>query len=426
MPVMTRIRPTPSAATSAAQSAPLLVATDGHDRSDGAVRAALALLDPGMTCHLVAVLPPLPVVTPEAQVPITTELLADRRADLRRDIEEQLVRLEPSPRVKIVVEVLDGDPATTIARVARRVRAKLIVAGLGRHKLVDRLFGAETTLSLMRTSSIPVLAVGPSFTAVPKRIVVAADFSEPSLRAARHALSIAGSGATVDLVHVSPREPRATAWESWGAEYERCARVALARMQSKLRIPVGVSINHVLLRGDPATEVLNHATVVGADLIVTGSHGHGFVARMLIGSVATKIVRASRFAVLTVPHMVALRREDTAAEPSSIMLLPRDDWDTRLDAFTRRNVARPVVIEVDDPELGARAQEHGYPFAGASYDRHDQQVHLMLGELGDRTRHLSRSIRGVTSMDVISDGQGRDLALRIAHGVGETLVTFTR
>lgn len=425
MPVTT-IKPSPSAATPGTQSAPVLVATDGHERSDGAVRAAFALLDPGGTCHLVAVLPPLPIVTPEAQLPITMEVLARRRAELHRDIDEQLVRVEPSPRMKIVVEILDGDPATTITRVARRIRAKLIVAGLGRHKMVDRLFGAETTLSLMRTSSIPVLAVGPSFTAMPKRIVIAADFSEPSIRAARHALSIAGSGATVDLVHVSPREVRATAWASWGAEYERTARVAMTRMQSKLRIPVGVSINHVLLRGDPATEVLEHATVVGADLIVTGSHGHGFVARMLIGSVATKIVRASSFAVLTVPHMVALRQEDNAAEQSSIMLLPRDDWDTRLDAFTRRNVARPVVIEVDDPEIGARAQEHGYPFAGASYDRHDHQVHLMLGELGDRKRHLSRSIGDVMSMDVISDGQGRDLALRIAHGVGETLVTFTR
>jgi nucleotide-binding universal stress UspA family protein len=390
------------------------------------MRAAFALLDPGMTCHLVAVLPPLPIVTPEAQLPITMEFLAGRRAELHRDIEEQLVRVEPSPRLTIVVEILDGDPATTIARVARRIRARLIVAGLGRHKMVDRLFGAETTLSLMRTSSIPVLAVGPLFTAAPKRIVVAADFSEPSIRAARHALSIAGRAATVDLVHVGPREVRATAWEPWGAEYERTARVAMDRMQSKLKIPVGVSINHVFLRGDPATEVLEHAALVGADLIVTGSHGHGFVARMLIGSVATKIVRASSFAVLTVPHMVALRQEDNAAEQSSIMVLPKDDWDTRLDEFTRRNVARPVVIEVDDPEIGARAQEHGYPFAGASYDRHDHQVHLMLGELGDRKRHLSRSIGDVASMDVISDGQGRDLALRIAHGVGETLVTFTR
>ena len=426
MPILTGTRPSPSAAPTSEQRATVLVATDGQERSDGALRAALALLEADGTCHLVAVLPPLPIVSPEAQLAITMEVLAGRRADLHRDIEEQLVRVEPSPRMKIVVEILDGDPATTIARVARRIRAKLIVAGLGRHKMVDRLFGAETTLSLMRTSSIPVLAVGPSFTAAPKRIVVAADFSEPSIRAARHALSIAGNAATVDFVHVGPGGMPATAWELWGAEYDRRARVAMVRMQSKLKIPAGMTINHVFLRGDPAHEVLNHATLVRADLIVTGSHGHGFVARMLIGSVATRIVRASTFAVLTVPHMVALRQEDNAAEPSAIMLLPKDDSYTRLDEFTRRNVARPVVIEVDDPEIGARAQEHGYPFAGASYDRQDHRVHLMLGELGDRKRHLSRSIGDVTSMDVISDGQGRDLALRIAHGVGETVVTFTR
>lgn len=417
------MRKTASAPT---QDAPVLVATDGHERSDGALRAAFSLVNPGMTCHLVAVLAPLPIVTPEAQLPITSEILASRRAELHRDIEEQLARVGPPPEMKIVVEILEGDPATTIARAARRIRAKLVIAGLGRHKMLERLFGAETTLSLMRTSSVPVLAVGQAFKTPPQRIVVAADFSEPSIRAARHALSVAGAGATVDLVHVGPREVRATVWESWGTEYERSAKVAMTKMQSKLRIPNGVTINHVFLRGDPATELLQHATLVDADLIATGSHGHGFVARMLIGSVATKIVRASSFAVLTVPHMVALRQEDAATEPSSIMLLPRDDWDARLDDFTRRNVGRPVVLEVEDPEIGARAQEHGYPLAGVSYDRHDHQVHLMLGELGDRKRHLSRSIGDVTSMDVIGDGQGRDLGLRIAHGVGETLVSFTR
>jgi hypothetical protein len=79
---------------------------------------------------------------------------------------------------------------------------------------------------------------------------------------------------------------------------------------------------------------------------------------------------------------------------------------------------------VDDPELGAQAQEHDYPLLGASYDHHDGRVELMFGELGDVRRHLSRSIGGVSGIDVLSSDRGRDIALRIEHGTGQTLLTF--
>lgn len=426
MSAMTSARRRPDARMTSTSNGSILVATDGHEQSDGALRAALSLLAPHATCYLVAVLPPLPIVTPEAQLAITSEFLAGRRFDLHRDIEAQLARVAPAPEAKITVEILDGDPAISIARLARSLRPRLIIAGLGRHKLVDRLFGAETTMSLMRRASVPVLAVGPSFTGAPQQIVVGMDFSEPSVRATRHALSIAGPGATINLVHVGPAVVRATTWEQWGTEYERSARVTMTKMQSRLNVPSGVTINPVFLRGDAAAELLGYAALVGADLIATGSHGHGFVARMLIGSVAARIVRATTVPLLTVPHMIALRDAGDGTMPSALMLLPRDHWDIRLDEFTRRNLGRPVVLEVDDPDLGARAQEHGYPLAGATFDRHDHQVHVMLGKVGDRKHHLTRSIANVTSMDVISDGQGHDLGLRIAHGAGETIVTFTR
>jgi nucleotide-binding universal stress UspA family protein len=426
MTVSPRIHSEPArVAATQPPEAPVLVATDGKERSDGAVRAAFGLAKPGTELRLIAVLPSLPIVTPEAQLPITPEFLSSRRAELHRDIERQIERIGLPEDRKVVFEIIDGDPAATIVRAARRTKARLIVAGLGRHRMIDRLFGAETTLSLMRTASVPVLAVGPRYKSAPMRIVVGTDFSEPSLRAARHAVAIAGAGAVIDLVHVAPGEI-GPVWKAWNTEYERNAKVMMTKLEAKLRVPDGITINHVLLRGDPAPGLLDHAAEIGADLIATGSHGHGFVARMLIGSVATQVVRASTVAVLAVPHMAALRQEDTAGEESSVMLLPRDDWDLRLDHFTRRNGGRPVVIEVEDPEIGARAQEHGYPLAGVSYDRHDHQVHVMLGALGDRKRHLSRNIGDVTSIDVITDGLGRDLGLRISHGAGETVVSFTR
>jgi hypothetical protein len=107
-----------------------------------------------------------------------------------------------------------------------------------------------------------------------------------------------------------------------------------------------------------------------------------------------------------------------------VSALDRPEWSRALDEFTRRNVGRRGVLEVDDPEIGAQAQEHDYPLLGATYDRNDGRVELMFGELGDRDRHLSRSIGNVGRIDVLTDERGRDIALRIGHGAGQTLLTF--
>src|SRR4029078_11602825 len=95
--------------------------------------------------------------------------------------------------------------------------------------------------------------------------------------------------------------------------------------------------------------------------------------------------------VLTVPHAAAMTRLRTTVEPPVVKTLERPEWPRQHAEFTRRNVGRRGVLEVDDPELGAQAQEHDYPFLGATYDRHDGRVEIMLGELGDVQRHITRS-----------------------------------
>ena len=83
------------------------------------------------------------------------------------------------------------------------------------------------------------------------------------------------------------------------------------------------------------------------------------------------------------------------------------------------------MLEVDDPEIGAQAQQRGYPFQGAAWDHHDRRVEIMLGHLSS-TSHLTRGIGDVRSVDIMQDAAGRDLALRVAHGEGQTILTFAR
>src|SRR5262249_41743541 len=153
---------------------------------------------------------------------------------------------------------------------------------------------------------------------------------------------------------------------------------------------------------------------VNAELIATGSHGHGFVARLLIGSVATRIVRCSTCSVLTVPHAAAMTRARITAEPPVAMVLPQSEWVSQLDDFSRGNFGRRGSLEVDDPDIGAQAQESAYPLLGATFDVHDQKLELMFGQVGHGKAHLTRNIGGVSSIDILRDDHGRDLALRVA------------
>lgn len=415
----------PEVGVRAAKTSPVIVATDGRDQSDAALVAGGLLAGASdERLRVITVLKPMPIVSPEAQLPVSPDVEASRRAEAKRAVREQLGRVWNVP-FDAAVEVYDGDPATTIANVAHESNASMIVSGLGRHRVMDRLFGDETALRLIRVAAVPVLAVGGQFTAAPTRIVVAIDFSETSLRAARLALELAAPAATIYLAHVAPRDATLYDWNGWGSNYKQDAGEGLQRMREQLRVPTDMIVQRVLLQGDPATELLAFAASVNADLIATGSHGHGFVARMLIGSVTTRILRCSTCSVLTVPHAAAMTRLRTTVEPPVVKTLDRPEWTSQLDEFTRRNVGRRGVLEVDDPELGAQAQEHDYPFLGATYDRHDGRVELMLGELGDVQRHLTRGIGSVSGIDVLTNERGRDLALRIAHGAGQTLLTFS-
>ena len=90
--------------------------------------------------------------------------------------------------------------------------------------------------------------------------------------------------------------------------------------------------------------------------------------------------------------------------------------------FNQRNAGRLTRLEEDGPELGAQVEEGGTPLRGVAYDPHGASVEIMLGDLGTVDGHLTRSIAHVTSVDLVTDVLGRDAALRVAHGGGQTLL----
>lgn len=106
--------------------------------------------------------------------------------------------------------------------------------------------------------------------------------------------------------------------------------------------------------------------------------------------------------------------------------IPRSEWVQALQRFTERNASRITELEIDDPELGAQAEEHDYPLRGVAYDRHDDRIEIMLGDLERASPHVTHSIEHPTALEILTDDEGHDEVLRIGRGAGQTLLRLRR
>jgi len=407
---------------------PILVATDGTSSSRAALKAAAQLAAHSESDVVVlTVLEPLPVVAADYGIMLPLEESAQtRRNALLERVKTQVAEVAGA-RSGWKIDLREGDPAYVIATTARETRSRLVILGVGHHDLLDRLFGGETALRTLRLTKKPVFAVAPKYDHLPKRVVIATDFSAGSIRAARTALELFDTVSMVYVVHVAPRiDMQPEAFASWMSLYGEGVGPAFERLKAELGLPSKVTVETITLEGKPSKQILEFARSANVDLIITGSRGAGLVDRLLVGSTATGLVRGAQCSVLAVPTSLGSER-GTAIGDAAKVTLPQERWAAELEAFTKRNAGRRAALEVDDPELGAQAQEHDYPFLGAAYDHQDGRVQIMLGDFeGVNKRHLTRSIANVREIDVLRDAHERDWILRVAHGDGQTILSLAR
>ncbi len=84
-------------------------------------------------------------------------------------------------------------------------------------------------------------------------------------------------------------------------ELERSARENLSKMLPADMVR-SLRAEMVLKIGSPFVEIVRYAKEQSIDLVVLGTHGHGPIAHMLMGSVAERVVRKAPCPVLTVRH----------------------------------------------------------------------------------------------------------------------------
>jgi nucleotide-binding universal stress UspA family protein len=136
-----------------------------------------------------------------------------------------------------------------------------------------------------------------------RKILVPHDFSETSEAAVRYAIALAHNfGAQLCLLHVSDKAKFEMATEfplGLDGTLEDAVRERLLRILTP-REQIEFKPTFELRSGSPAAEIVRYAKASDVDLIVMGTHGRGFVAHAVLGSVAEKVVRTAPCPVLTV------------------------------------------------------------------------------------------------------------------------------
>ncbi len=281
---------------------PIFVASDTSEDSDAAYPMAEVLsARTKAEVRVLSVLRPyaLPLFAMDA-VAVTMEAESDLHSAREAALRSQMARLVPSSPTWPVA-VVTGEPTHEIVTQAAAVHARVIVTGRGRHSALERVVGGESVLRMLQLGDVPVLAVEPGMTRLPRRIVIATDFSDYALYAARVALSLVAPDAHVSLVNVAPPfESTDPALRQHAVSYREQSERAFASLREYLSRG-DLHFENVMLEGNASDQLVSFARSSDADLVVLSTHGYGFLRRMILGSVAATIVRSAPCSVLCVP-----------------------------------------------------------------------------------------------------------------------------
>ncbi len=125
-----------------------------------------------------------------------------------------------------------------------------------------------------------------------RTVLCPVDFDEfADIAISRSAEIAAQNGAHLCVLHVSPLEPNS--WDNGIA----------ARLQKMAQDLLGGNFSHqfVLRNGGAATQILDAAAEMEADLIVIPTHTRKGLKRLILGSVAEQVIRRALVPVLTIP-----------------------------------------------------------------------------------------------------------------------------
>jgi len=264
-----------------------------------------------------------------------------------------------------------------------------------------------------------------------KRIVVGMDFSEEAEVARLQARNIAAAtGAEMTLVYVvlPPENWDPGGIAAVGVDY---ARIVSAEIDSAKEKLAGMSepeggdaalVEGVVEVGHPDSSLTETAEKLGADLVVVGTHGRTGFRRLLLGSVAERVVRRSHCSVLVArPRSSGVGGYDRILVPTDFSALAE-----RALAEAARLVSPNGVIDVVN-WTPISFPAYGYHTAYQAPDEYHQQVANASRERGaellERLGHLHHKINfqhqvgpATQGIQSLLDGDTYSLVAMGSHG----------
>jgi nucleotide-binding universal stress UspA family protein len=283
------------AVSPSAPFAKILVCTDGSPDSEGAITAALQLAQTmGSTIFLLEVLYYLAgyeLQSPETLTPpvVNLELMEAQEAGAKERLaawqaEATTVGVTLEPRIRISSSAYEG-----ILEEAGEIQPDLIIMGRHGYTGLARLLMGSVTARVIGHSPCNVLVVPQGVTLSFQRLLIASDGSPYGQAAWTEALSLAQRMASA-LIGVSVA---ATDGDIPGAT--KVIRTLELEAEKQ-----GISLDTMIPMGRPEEGIVKAAEFKQASLIILGSHGGTGLKRLLMGSVAERVIGHAPCAVLVV------------------------------------------------------------------------------------------------------------------------------
>lgn len=295
----------------------IVVPVDGSSFGELALPIALGIAcKSGGEVRIVTVVTPLSLDFHTADTESVEEdrllLAIEHAAQYQQDLQERVIL--SGCDVPISCHVDTGPVVDALDQHVRQAEADLLVMTTHGRGPLQRAWLGSVADRLLRRTPCPILAIHPrreQELQLEERefghILVTLDGSAES----REILPFAGalalsSGARITLFRVIPPHfPLSSPFTTHsshgfqGLEEEgKAAREFLEREAGLLR-DGGLEVQAQIVTGShPAEGILAHAETMGVDLIAMATHGRGGVARLILGSVADKVIRGGTVPVL--------------------------------------------------------------------------------------------------------------------------------
>ncbi len=278
----------------------VLIPTDGSEGIEGAITHGLALAERyDATVHALSVVDVGIIKELDTDVSLLKSV-RESRTETANQATAAVQSRSSDYDVTVVEAVREGVPAHEIVSYADE-HADLIAMGThGRTGLGQYLLGSVTT-SVVRTATVPVLTdrlTDPPRSSDYTDILVATDGTAGSAAAIEHAIALARRyEATLHALYVVDTKlgqnlPVQNVLEQDG---QRAVSAVTTAAESD-----GVSTTEQIVSGVPHEEIRSTIEECDVDLLVLGTHGRKGLDRLVLGSVAERLIRTVEIPVLTV------------------------------------------------------------------------------------------------------------------------------